>query len=197
MDVLLQNILSGCKQNDRACQKALYNRYFNLFMSMCMRYVNNRHDAEEALNNAFIRIFKHINKYNGKGAFEGWMKKIVVNCCLSFISKQGYINQSKIIPLQQDEAINNYDYTAIEIGMPDATIEAKYQQQHLLQLVQHLPETTRLVFNLYVFENYNHQEIAQLLSMAERTSQAHLAKARKILSAALDKKKLIHKIQRV
>ena len=197
MDVTLQNILDGCKQNDKASQKALYDRYFNLFMIMCLRYISSRHDAEEVLNNAFLRIFKHINKYSGQGSFEGWMKKIVVNCCLTGISRSDYSIRTKIIPLQSTYDTGIESNSSREIGIPEEMLETKYNQEHLLQLLNFLPETTRLVFNLYVFEEYNHKEIGEMLNMAERTSQSHLSRARKILSTELDKKKLIHKIQRV
>ncbi len=196
MDPTLQYLLDGCKVNDRAAQKALYYRYFNTFTSIACRYVHTQADAEEVLNNAFLRIFKHINKYTGKGSFEGWMKRIVVNCCLTYISRPGYTTQSRIIPLK------DYNQNENEVQIPVAadnadSIEEKYRHEYLLQLLKHLPETTRLVFNLYVFEEYNHSEIGEMLDMAERTSQSHLAKARKILSEKLDKKELINKMQRV
>jgi RNA polymerase sigma factor (sigma-70 family) len=197
MDPTLQYLLDGCKVNDRAAQKALYYRYFNTFMCIAVRYVNTQADGEEVLNNAFLRIFKHINKYTGKGSFEGWMKRIVVNCCLTFISRPNYTTQSRVIPLK--------DYTVINDGIADINavhittdgIEEKYNQEFLMELLKYLPDTTRLVFNMYVFEEYSHSEIGELLDMAERTSQSHLAKARKILSEKIDRKELINKMQRV
>ena len=193
MDAALQHILTGCKKNERIAQKALYERYCSLFMLMCLRYVNTGADAEEVLNNAFLRIFKHISKYSGQGSFEGWMKKIVVNCCLTYITKPGYKALSKIIPIQSGNA-NHTPYGIQEIAGSNGTIEESHHKDHLLHLLQNLPVTTRLVFNLYVFENYNHIEIGELLDMAERTSQSHLAKARKILHAEFDKEKLMRKI---
>ncbi len=197
MDFNLQHILTGCKKNDTVSQKALYMQYYNLFMTMCLRYVSDKADAEEVLNNAFLRIFKHINQYKNEGSFEGWMKKVVVNSCLAFIRTAGYGVRTKIISLQDNYEANHHSsalngrYTAEE-GM-----EQKYKSEYLMQLLLSLPEATRLVFNLYVFEDYNHKEIAEALDMAERTSQSHLAKARKILSTSLDRKELIQKIQRV
>lgn len=196
MDPTLQYLLNGCKANDRAAQKALYYRYFNTFTSIACRYVHTQADAEEVLNNAFLRIFKHVKKYTGKGSFEGWMKRIVVNCCLTYISRPGYTTQSRIIPLKDYNQSENEVQIPAAIGNKDG-LEEKYRHEYLLQLLRHLPETTRLVFNLYVFEEYNHSEIGEMLDMAERTSQSHLAKARKILSEKLDKKELINKMQRV
>ena len=197
MDSTLQQILDGCKNGDRASQKALYDGYFNPFMGIAIRYVNTQVDAEEVLNNAFLRILRHISKYSGKGSFEGWMKKIVVNCCLTFISRPDYKNQTKIIELKDFPFTGDNHSAAEDAGFTNKGIEEKYDKEYLLQLLRHLPETTRLVLNLYVFEEYNHQEIGELLTMAERTSQSHLAKARQILSARLDKNKLISKMQRV
>lgn len=197
MDPILQQLLDGCKVNDRAAQKALYYRYFNTFMCIALRYVNTQADAEEALNNAFLRIFKHINKYTGKGSFEGWMKRIIVNCCLTFISRPAYAAQSRIIPLKDYNLTDEAAFNTSAVHISNNGIEEKYDQEYLMQILMLLPETTRLVFNLYVFEEYNHNEIGELLGMAERTSQSHLAKARKILSEKLDKKELISKMQRV
>jgi RNA polymerase sigma factor (sigma-70 family) len=194
MDAALQHILQGCKQKDRTAQKALYDRYCSLFISICMRYVHTHADAEEALHDAFLRIFKHIDKYSGQGSFEGWMKKIVVNCCLTHIGKSGYQAQTKIISIQTNE--NNQPGIISDLIDP-TSFEDRYDKEYLQYLLQNLPDTTRIVFNLYVFEEYNHAEIGELIGIAERTSQSHLAKARKILSAELDKKKLKSKILRV
>jgi RNA polymerase sigma-70 factor (ECF subfamily) len=87
MDVAQEDIIEGCRRNDIVCQKMLYKKYYSLFMVMCFRYVPAKEDAEEVLNNAFLRIFKYIGKFNNTGSFEGWMKRIVVNCCLDFIKK--------------------------------------------------------------------------------------------------------------
>ena len=197
MDSTLQQILDGCKNGDRASQKALYDGYFNPFMSIAIRYVNTQLDAEEVLNNAFLRIFRHIGKYSGKGSFEGWMKKIVVNCCLTFISRPDFKNQTKVIALRDFPFTSENNSVSADAGFTNKGIDDKYDKEYLLQLLRNLPETTRLVFNLYVFEEYNHQEIGELLTIAERTSQSHLAKARKILIARLDKNKLISKMQRI
>ncbi len=197
MDPTLQYLLDGCKANDRAAQKALYYRYYNTFMSIAVRYVNTQADGEEALNNAFLRIFKHINKYTGKGSFEGWMKRIIVNCCLTYISRPNYTTQSRVIPLKDYTVSDDVILNSSSVHISNEGIEEKYNQEFLMEILKCLPDTTRYVFNLYVFEEYNHSEIGELLGMAERTSQSHLAKARKILSEKLDRKELINKMQRV
>lgn len=191
----LEDIIEGCRRGNMAVQKLLYKRYYSLFMVMCLRYVTTREDAEEVLNNAFLRIFKYINKFNNTGSFEGWMKRIVVNCCLDFV-KRGQQQQGKIISLHTDYA-EVYVANSSQLPSENNLLDDKYDQAHLLGLLQNLPDSARLVFNLYVFEEYNHREIGKALNMAERTSQAHLAKARQLLMEQLDKKKLLHKLQRV
>ncbi len=192
----LQQIIEGCKKGDRACQKVLYSLHFNQFMSICLRYLPIKADAEEVLNNSFLRIFKHINQYKNEGSFEGWMKRIVVNCCLAFIRTASYENRTKIISLQhQSYSFKGNDY--LHLTSSSNKLDEKFNKDYLYNILMQLPENTRLVFNLYVFEDYNHKEIGEALNMAERTSQAHLAKARKILGEEIDKKKLVRKIQRV
>jgi len=195
MEMPLEEIIEGCRHGNMAVQKLLYKRYYSLFMVMCLRYVMVREDAEEVLNNAFLRIFKYINKFNNTGSFEGWMKRIVVNCCLDFV-KRSQQQQGKIFSLHT-EYNDGYALGAV-VGPAETNLtEEKYDKAYLLGLLQNLPDNARLVFNLYVFEEYNHREIGEALNMAERTSQAHLAKARQLLMEQLDKKKLVHKLQRV
>jgi RNA polymerase sigma factor (sigma-70 family) len=190
MEMPLEDIISGCRHGNMAVQKLLYKRYYSLFMVMCLRYVPVREDAEEVLNNAFLRIFRYINKFNYMGSFEGWMKRIVVNCCLDFVKRQQQ-QHGRLFSLHNDQS----DLVA---DVPDSNLtDEKYDKAYLLELLQALPDNARLVFNLYVFEEYSHREIGDALNMAERTSQAHLAKARQLLAKQLDKKKLVHKLQRV
>ncbi len=199
MEVSLDDIINGCRKGDLSLQKLLYKKYFNLFMGMSMRYVSRREDAEEILNNAFLRIFRYISKYNNTGSFEGWMKRIVVNCCLDYIKGSQYLQQGKVISLHnnyQDGYVPGHETENPGNTSNNLAVE-KYDRQYLLDLLQHLPEVTRTVFNLYVFEEYSHREIGQTLDMAERTSQAHLAKARQLLTERLDKKKLMLKLERV
>jgi RNA polymerase sigma factor (sigma-70 family) len=197
MEMPLADIIEGCRRGNMAVQKLLYKRYYSLFMVMCLRYVVVREDAEEVLNNAFLRIFKYIGKFNNTGSFEGWMKRIVVNCCLDHL-KRNQQQQGKIVLLHTDysDGASVPANIAAQMAASNSTDE-KFDKAHLLSLLQDLPQNARLVFNLYVFEDYNHREIGEALNMAERTSQAHLSKARQLLMEQLDKKKLIHKLQRV
>lgn len=187
-------MIEGCRQGQLSLQKILYKKYYGLFMSMCMRYTPRREDAEEILNNAFLRIYKYIHKYSNTGSFEGWMKRIVVNCCLDYVNNNQYQRQGKVISLHTEYGDGFVPHDDLQEA--NLAVE-KYDHQYLLGLLQDLPENCRVVFNLYVFEEYSHKEIGELLQIAERTSQAHLAKARQLLVNQLSKKKLTHKLERV
>jgi RNA polymerase sigma factor (sigma-70 family) len=188
----LDQIVRGCRKQDASSQKLLYQQYFSLMMTICMRYAGNREDAEEMLNNGFLKIFTNIQQYGEKGSFEGWMKRIMANSCLDFLKTRVYKSGSKLVVLNDAEGDDAqlFDTVLYNQGVfaGDGN-EAKFSRMELLQHLQQLPEMTRLIFNLHVFEEYSHKEIATLLNIAERTSQWHISNARKQLADALEGKK--------
>ena len=181
-----QLLIKGCLAGDRASQGKLYESYCRKMMGICMWYAKNREEAEEILQDGFMRVFKYLNTFTGEGSFEGWMRKTMVSAALS-----KYRNKST--HLRPVLEFNTESHDIYE----EPTFITLYDERELVKLIQTLSPAYRLVFNLYVFEEYNHSEIGEMLDMAERTSQSHLAKARKILSEKLDKKELINKMQRV
>ena len=143
-------------------------------MGVCYRYARNREDAEDILQDAFIKIFKKINQFKGDGSFEGWARKIVVNTALEYFrTKTKWQN----VPLNEFSE-------AFEIEN-DNDILSDLSFQEMLLLVQDLPPTYRLVFNLYAFEGLKHREIAQELGISEGTSKSNLYDARRILQRKL------------
>lgn len=166
-------------------------------MNICARYAGTREDAEEMLNNGFLKVFSNIDQYEGKGSFEGWMKRVMVNVCLDFLKSRAHRNNSKLVIMGGEDALPDdiFDHTLYKQGVfSESENERKFNAQELMNLLNLLPEQTRMVFNLFVFESYSHREIAQMLDMAERTSQWHLAVARKTLSEALLNKNYSKKI---
>ena len=150
-------------------------------LGVCMRYAKNREEAEEILHEGFLRVFTYIKNFKGSGSFEGWIRKIMVNCALL-----RYRNKSHLHAVIQSD-----------VERPGTTTEpdilSKLDAKELLLLVQSLPAGYRLVFNLYVFEGYKHREIAQALGISEGTSKSNLSDARSILQKALTvKKNLVH-----
>lgn len=180
-DILLTNhklLIKGCIAGDRTSQSKLYHMYAGKMMALCMWYARNREEAEEILQDGFIRVFKYIHTFKGNGSFEGWIRKIMVNAALF-----KYRNKSAYLKLVIEFDSNEHDITV------DPASLNRFNEKELLKLVQTLPPAYRLVFNLYVFEGLKHREIASLLHISEGTSKSNLSDARKILQAALSEEK--------
>ncbi len=176
-----QQLLEGCIAGDRAFQTKLYDLFAPKMLGVCLRYSKNREEAEEVLQEGFMRVFIYIKKFKGIGSFEGWIRKIMVNCALS-----KYRNKIHLNPVIQ---LDVSGYAIAEEPDILSTLNAK----ELLSLVQSLPPGYRIVFNLYVFEGYKHREIAEALGISEGTSKSNLSDARSFLQKALTiKKKLVH-----
>src|SRR4051794_24854120 len=150
------------------CQRMLFEQYAGRMMTICLRYSCDQPEAEDILQEAFIKIFSHLSQYKFQGSFEGWMKRIVVNCALKMIQKKriqfSEIHSPELISTQTD---------------PDAL--SNLTEDELLKLISNLPDGYRIVFNLSVMEGYNHDEIAALLGIQPTTSRSQLVKARRLL----------------
>jgi RNA polymerase sigma factor (sigma-70 family) len=180
------SIIEGCIAGKRSAQNALYRKFSAMMLSVCMRYAQNRDEAEDILQEAFIKIFQNIATFRGEGSFEGWMKRIMINHALNHYRK------NKKTPFYQD--IN-------EINEQDIIGKEEIQGHHepvsadiLLSLIQLLPQGYRMVFNLYVFEEYSHKEIAKELNISENTSKTQLLKARRMLRRKLSELNLMKNI---
>ena len=171
----MERLLEACRKGERKAQKELYQRMSPVLMGICKRYLKRKEDAEEALGNAFLKIYSSLSQYKGSGSFEGWMKKITVRTCLDFL-------RAKNSPFDLDWE----QETAEEPVGPD---EAEY----LLFLIGQLPVGYRTVFNLYAIEGYKHHEISDLLNISEGTSKSQLSKARRILQEHILKERKIKK----
>lgn len=168
-------IIEKCKKQDRAAQKALYQKYAPLFFSICLRYVKERTAAEDLMVESFYKIFSKIDQYKGEGSFEGWMKRIVINESLMKLRKKSNLNLH--IDIEK----------AFEVK-EEATVIADINYQEILELLDELPTGYRTVFNLYVIEGYKHREIAQQLGISINTSKSQLILARKRMKALYKKK---------
>jgi RNA polymerase sigma-70 factor (ECF subfamily) len=176
-----QQIIKGCAAGDRALQTKLYNLHAPQMMGVCLRYARNREEAEEILQEGFLRVFTYIKTFKSSGSFEGWIRKIMVNAALS-----RYRNKTQLQPVIRLDSYNHDTAGSTDI---ESDIDAK----ELLSVIQTLPAGYRMVFNLYVFEGYKHREIAEALGISEGTSKSNLSDARAFLQKALTvKKKLVH-----
>lgn len=168
----LENIIHLCKKNNRAAQKQIYDAYSSVLFSVCLRYANSYEDAQDTFQEGFIIIFNKIDQYNFQGSFEGWMKRIMINLSLEKLRKN---------PLQESENIELYPAICEE----DEEIDFDFEYEKILEIIQDLPHQYRQVFNLYVMENFSHQEIASLLNISVGTSKSNLSRARNILKQKL------------
>ena len=163
-----EELISGCKNNNTACQKLLFDTHAGTMMTICNRYASNTAEAEDMLQEGFIRIFKYIYQYRFEGPFEGWFKSIMVNAALKVLQKK-VTRFSEIDEQAENLHPENTD--------PFSTLN----ERELLQLISNLPTGYRVVFNMYVLEGYSHNEIAAILGINSGTSRSQLAKAKKAL----------------
>ncbi len=168
-------MITGCIEGNRGCQATLYERYAPKMMIVCLRYSKNLEEAEEILQDGFIRVFKFIGQFKNEGSFEGWIRKIMVNCALQKLRSQ--VNLRPILSLNTEAHNVLYEENIIE------NISGK----EMIQMVQTLSPAYRMVFNLFYFEGYKHREIASLLGIEEGTSKSNLAQAKRILQTIVKK----------
>ena len=162
----LEQLIQKCKKNDTKAQGELYKLFSSKLFSLSLKYSTNYAEAEDNLQDAFVIIFKKISQYKNKGSFEGWLKRITINTALQRYRTKGVFN-----------IINEEIEDVVEIEIEDDIVPLDF----LLQIIQELPNRYRLVFNLYVLDDYPHKEIAEMLKISQGTSKSNLARAREIL----------------
>jgi RNA polymerase sigma-70 factor (ECF subfamily) len=168
----LKLILKGCKKNDRKSQRLLYKQFFGYAMSICIRYMRNYSVAMEVMNDAFVKVFTQIKKFDQSRSFKSWFRRILINTSIDHLKKEmKYKEQLDIEKLEVDDNQPRVDQTI--------------HHKELIELIQHLSPAYRSVFNLYVIDGYNHDEIADLLGISVGTSKSNLSKARENLRKML------------
>lgn len=175
LDENLKNIILQCQNNQSEAQAELYQNFSASLFSVCLRYTDNKEDAKDCFQDGFIMIFNKINQFRFEGSFEGWMRRIMVNCCL-----EKYRNRNHLYVVNEeitaDESSELLDY--------DEEID-EHSYEQLLEMVRQLPDRYRQVFNLYAIENYSHQEIANMLNISIGTSKSNLSRAKEKLKELL------------
>jgi RNA polymerase sigma factor (sigma-70 family) len=168
-------LIEGCIAQNRACQEKLYKMMYPKMMAMVRRYFDhNRYEqAEEIMNNGFLRVFQKIDTFKFEGSFEGWVRKIIYHSISDYV-RQNIKYMEKTVLVERDEVIDN-------------NVASKLSYDEIIKHVQSLPATSRIVFNMYALDGYNHREIAETLKISEGTSKWHLFEARKILKTKLNK----------
>ena len=177
-------IITGCLKKNAICQHLLFAKYSRKLMSVCLRYASTSSEAEDMLQESFIKIFSSIRQYRSEGSFEGWLRKITVNTCLRKLQKA----KIRFDDLSTVETINDDIH-------PD--VISTLTEKELIALISGLPDGYRIVFNLSVIEGYSHDEIAAILGIQPATSRSQLIKARRQLQKQLfDYQKIILRHER-
>ncbi len=167
-------LIDRCQANDRLSQAQLYRMFYNYGMTVASRYAPNRDDASEILNDAFVRTMQNLDKFNREFPFKPWFNKILVRCAINHY-RRFTVKRLDAQPISDAEE------------QPfDAEILSGLSAQDILKLVQKLPQSYRLAFNLYAIEGYSHPEISEMIGISEGTSKSNLFKARKRLVEMLD-----------
>ncbi|MFT5876665.1 MAG: RNA polymerase sigma factor (sigma-70 family) [Dokdonia sp.] len=159
-------LVKACLENNARAQKALFEMYSPKFMGVCLRYAQNQDEANDMLQDGFIKIFQKLKSYSGSGSFGGWMHRTIVNTCLDTLRKNKKFKFSVEIEHAEGQVFTS------------DTALSDIRTKELMQLVQRLPDGYRVVFNMFAIEGYGHKEIAEKLGVTENTSKSQYRKAR-------------------
>jgi RNA polymerase sigma factor (sigma-70 family) len=174
-------ILKGCLSNDAAAQRELYNKYSAKMLAVCYRYGHSREDAEDMLQEGFIKVFLQIHTFENRGAFEGWIRRIVVHTCINILKKNKKFNES----------VDIIHATGVQIR--EESVPAIVQAKQVIECIRVLPIGYRTVLNLYAIEGFSHREIATMLDIEESTSRSQYTRAKAMLEDILIRKKIMQK----
>jgi RNA polymerase sigma-70 factor (ECF subfamily) len=172
-------IIRGCIKNQAVAQRELYLQYSPKMLAVCYRYAHNREDAEDMLQEGFIKVFTQIGRFENRGSFEGWIRKIIVHTCINILKKNKKFNESVDL------------IHAHSIALKEDSIPALVQVKQIVECIRLLPTGYRTVLNLFAIEWYSHREIAQLLDIEESTSRSQFTRAKAMLEELLIRKKIL------
>jgi len=164
----INDLVKRCKAGERKAQELLYKQLAAKMMGVCMRYATDRMEAEDMLQNGFIRVFQMINDFRGDGAFEGWVRRVMVHSSIEYYRKHHKMMQVVDLDEVNEPSVN---------PLASANLDAK----DLMALIQQLAPGYRIVFNLYAIEGYSHKEIGEIVGITEGASKSQLSRARSIL----------------
>ena len=175
MEALERKLLEGCLKKDKNAQRQLYERYKVPMFRLCLRYAKDKPEAEDILQEGFIKVFTDLPKYRGEGALGGWIRRVILNIALQHLRKQ-----KKIFPTVEIEEVS-------ESRAAEEVIFSGFGARELTKMIQKLPRGYQTVFNLYVIEGFSHKEIADQLGFTVNTSKSQLSKAKAMLRRMLEK----------
>jgi RNA polymerase sigma-70 factor (ECF subfamily) len=168
------NLIEKCIANDRKAQYEFYNRYSPKLYGVCLRYAKTVIDAEDIMQEGFIKVFKFLKDYRGEGSFEGWLRKIMVTTAMNFYKKKNLFSKD-IEPESIRTPFRN-----------DHEIVAEMSHKEILSFIHELPEGYRMVFNLNTIEGYSHKEIGEIMQISVNTSKSQLSRAKSSLRKRIE-----------
>ena len=174
-------MLAGCLRNNATAQEALYSRFSPRMLGVCYRFAKNREDAEDMLQEGFIKVFTQMHQYRNEGALEGWIRRIMVHTCINILKKNKKFSESVDI------------IHANSIHVKEDMIPSIMQAKQVVECIRMLPLGYRTVLNLYAIEGFSHKEIANLLDIEESTSRSQYTRAKAMLEDILIRKRIIQK----
>ena len=169
-----KDIIAQAVANNRHAQQKIYAGHAPIMLSVCRQYIKDLHQAEDVMITAFMKVFANLKNFEHKGSFEGWIRRIMINECISFIRVQ------KKVKYIEDETYFEETYN---------NTDSQFNVEDIQFLIDSLPDGYRMVFNLYAIEGFKHQEIAKMLGINEGTSKSQLSHARKMLQEQINKLK--------
>jgi RNA polymerase sigma-70 factor (ECF subfamily) len=174
-------ILEGCRKNNAAAQKALYEKFSAKMLVVCYRYAHNREDAEDMLQEGLIKVFSQIKTFENRGSLEGWIRRIVVHTCINNLKKNKRFNES----------VDLIHATTLQVR--EESIPSIIQAKEVVECIRMLPIGYRTVLNLYAIEGFSHKEIGSMLDIEESTSRSQYTRAKAMLEDVLIRKRILFK----
>jgi len=171
-----QQIIKGCANHERKAQQQLYDRYSRFLLGICLRYASDKAEAEDILQESFLKIFFNIEDFSGTGSFTGWLRKVAVNTAITHYHKN----------LKYRYHVEIEEYVSAETGVSGFE-EDFCTAEDLFKVLNELPAGYRMVFNLYAVEGYKHKEIAEKLGIDTNTSKSQYSRAKAVLRDKLEK----------
>jgi len=174
-----ESIIKGCLQKNPLAQRELYNQFSSKMLSVCYRFAQNREDAEDMLQEGLVKVFSQIHTFQNKGAFEGWIRRIIVHTCINFLKRNKKFSDHVDIE------------NAFYLQVKEESIASIMQAKQVIDCIRLLPIGYRTVLNLYAIEGYSHKEVGELLDIGESTSRSQYTRAKVMLENILIQKKII------
>ncbi|MEM8895643.1 MAG: RNA polymerase sigma factor [Bacteroidota bacterium] len=174
-----EDLIEGCRKGSRSAQYELYQRFSKAMYAICLRYTKSVPEAEDVLQEAFVKVFGKIDSFKGQSTLGYWIKRIVINTALNH-------QRSKLYLYPMVDVETTAEWHGVEHTISNCS------HQELLEMINELPDGSRVIFNLYAVEGYKHHEISKMLEISEGTSKSQYARAKQLLQKKLESKERVN-----